>query len=189
NHPGLPHASPASITSGANSQPHPTDAESHRDKAENATQPSTEDNATLREALERLQAWAQEIGGLHWQIAELTNQLSHLSQEVTEQQSLLSEPSRLKFFQLTPASADGTDATVAPVSTNLQRALFLAMARELGWVPSGSGSKTSQAETGSTQERQSHFPNAAPTNQAGVDFVDLRTGTNGVANPTGQAPA
>src|SRR5207247_643769 len=53
----------------------------------------------------------------------------------------------------------------ARVSPDLQRALFLAMARELGWL--------TPAEI------------EAASNRTGVAFVDLRQGTNNVANTSG----
>jgi hypothetical protein len=52
-------------------------------------------------------------------------------------------------------------------SPDLQRALFLAMARELGWLPS-----PGNLQSGTVQ-----------TNLGGVDFVDLRPGTNAMSVP------
>ena len=187
NRPVLPRASSTSIASEDNVQRAASVGDSRRDTRGNATQPPAEGNEALHETLELLQARVQEIGVLNWQIAELTNRMSRLSEAVNEQQSLLSEPSRLKFFQLTPGSGDAAGETVAPVSTNLQRALFAAVARELYWPPSGSLNSSEAAAA--TQERQANSLNSAPTNQAGVDFVDLRPGTNGVANPTARSPA
>jgi hypothetical protein len=187
NRPGLARDSSTSIASGVNVERAATVPDSPRDTGGNATKSPIGGNEAFHEALELLQARVQEIGALQWQLAELTNRMSRLSQAVSEQQSLLAEPSRLKFFQLTPGSADSSDATVAPVSTNLQRALVAAMARELYWVPSGS--LNSVAEAATAQERLGNSSNSAPTNQAGIDFVDLRTGTNGMANPIGKSPA
>jgi len=102
---------------------------------------------------------AGEVVSLRGQVADLSNQIVHLSQSVARQQSLLEETNRLKFFQIGNPS-EIVAAPKAPLSPGLQRALFLAMARELGWLPSGAG----------------------VTNLAGVDFVDFRTGSNVVIN-------
>ena len=112
-----------------------------------------------------------QINALVWQLADLTNRMTQLSQMVTQQQAFLSDSNRLKFFQLTPPSGD-FGATEPQVSPNLQRALFLAMARELGWTPPG-------GSTATTAEKNTAAPlNSAQTNHAGVDFVDLRPETN-----------
>ena len=103
-----------------------------------------------------------EIAGLRRQVAELSNHISQLSESVMQQQALLLETNRLKFFQLASASDSATESN-APLSPGLQRALFLAMARELGWLP---------------VPGVSNFP--------GVHFVDFRTGSNVVTNPQPQ---
>jgi TolA-binding protein len=121
---------------------------------------------------------AREIAGLRNQIADLSNHITQLSQSVAQQQASLLETNRLKFFQLS-SSQDGTPTTNAPVSPVLQQALFLAMARELGWSP-GSGIGPAPNGSSPTWQRDSRFSPA--TNVAGVDFVDLRPGSNVVAN-------
>ena len=90
---------------------------------------------TVREEGNPAPAWpkdsnrtALDIVGLRRQIAVLSNHITLLSQSVTQQQELLLETNRLKFFQLTPF-AEGGPNTNMPVSPGLQRALFLAMAR------------------------------------------------------------
>jgi anti-sigma-K factor RskA len=135
-------------------------------------------NAVPDEALEReaalraLQVRLQEITAMRWQLAELTNQMALLSQVLAHQQMLLSESNRLRFFQLDP-SASGTGAGGAgEISTNLQRALFLAVSRELGWVRS-----PGEASASRTLDGQGRF-----SEELGVDFVDLRPGSNPVTN-------
>ena len=169
--PGPSDASPVPVVTGVNSQPRATLADTHQDNTRNRTR---QDNAENNAAFQLLQARTQEIGALRWQIAELTNRMAHLSQALTQQQALLSESSRLKFFQLSPPSAGSNGATTAPVSPGLQRALLLAMTRELGWTSSGASS-----EVGGTE--------SARTNHAGVDFVDLRPGSNNVPASIGRS--
>jgi len=126
---------------------------------------------------------AAEVFGLRRQVADLSNHITQLSQSVAQQQALLQETNRLKFFQLT-AVPGGEQATNAPVSAGLQRALFLAMARELGWQPPASG--PDQSPTGNPPLAQRDPRPATTTNIAGVDFVDLRSGSNSAANPPPQ---
>ncbi|PYL01106.1 MAG: hypothetical protein DME19_02880, partial [Verrucomicrobia bacterium] len=156
-------------------------ADSHRPVTSTGA-PQT--RGTTNEQLQLLQARMREIAALHWQIAELTNQVAHLSQALTQQQALLFEPNRLRFFQLVPPSDGNTVAPATPVSTNLQRALFLAMARELGWQQSPASSEA--ARLASSQERPGNASNASITNQTGVDFVDFRSGSNTVTESTGR---
>jgi hypothetical protein len=62
------------------------------------------------------------------------------------------------------------------------------VARELGWLPSASGSETGQ--TANRPEEQNHSSNSISTNQAQVDFVDLRTAaTNQAPNDAGVVSA
>lgn len=120
------------------------------------------------------------IAGLRHQITDLSNHLTQLSQSVAHQQALLLETNRLKFFQLT-TDPDRSAATNAPVSPGLQRALFIAMARELGWL--SSGSNPDLALTGSFPVIQPDQRLPSASNIAGVDFVDLRSGSNAVVHP------
>ncbi len=117
-----------------------------------------------------------EVNGLRQQIADLSNQINQVSQSLGQHQALLLETNRFKIFQLVSAT-DGASTTNAAVSPALQRALFLAMARELGWAPN---SEMSPAGNIPGKQRE---PAPAGTNQLGVDFVDLRPGSNTFANP------
>jgi len=131
------------------------------------------DGALEREAaLRALQVRLQEITAMRWQLAELTNQMALLSQVLAHQQMLLSESNRLRFFHLDPSTSGAGGA--GEISTNLQRALFLAVAHELGWVRS-----PGEASAPGTLDGQGRF-----SEQLGVDFVDLRPGSNQVANAT-----
>jgi hypothetical protein len=105
----------------------------------------------------------KEISALRGQIAQLQRQVGQLSQVLTQQQALLADSGRLKFFQLIPSSGNGVGATTIPPSPDLQRALLLALSRELGWR--------------SAADRQSH------SNQGEIDFVDLHPGANEPVNP------
>ncbi len=130
-------------------------------------QPASAEKAILPQLLS---AKTQEIAVLHWRLAEQTNRLAQLARALDHQQALLTEPGRVKFLQLTPNSVAATN--LAPVSKELQRALFLAMARELGWAAPGTTAPDGEAQAaGST----------GATNQAPVDFVDLRSATNPLA--------
>lgn len=172
NQPG-PAVSPLTADSEAPSRQRITVADSPRMKTRNVTpQMQTEADG----ANQLLQAKMRENDALRWQVVELKNQMTHLSQSVTQQQALLTESNRIKFFQLTSASdGSGAATTVQQLSPALQRALFLAMARELGWVQSANPTPGVESEGGI-----SHWGSTNPLN---VDFVDLRPNTNGTANP------
>lgn len=116
---------------------------------------------------------ALELARLRRQVTELQNRVTHLSQSVIQQQAQLGETNRLKFFQLTPASSNNNGtAPPAALSPALQRALFLAMARELGWLPA--------ADASLPAGNAISLP--AQAGSGNVDFLDLRTPTNFVAN-------
>ena len=105
-----------------------------------------------------------ELLRLRRQVTELQNRVTNLSQSVAQQQALLGESNRIKFFQLASAPGNPGAASVPSLSPALQRALFIAMARELGWFPSADASFTGT--------------NAAFAPGGNVDFVDLRPATN-----------
>jgi anti-sigma factor RsiW len=117
-------------------------------------------SASQREEL--LETRLRENAALRWRVRDLENQATQLSQSLTQHQALLSERGRLKFLQL-PSPNHGEATVPQRISPDLQRALFLAMARELGWLTSAD-------------------PDAS-TSRLGVTFVDLRPGTNRVTNP------
>ena len=142
-----------------------------------------QEKAALPAAQRESNQTSMEIIGLRRQVADLSGQITYLSQSVSQQQALLLETNRFKFFQLASAS-DGAAATNAPISPALQRALFVAMARELGWLPPGSGAGLSPTGGLLVGQRETGLP--ATTNVAGVDFVDLRSGSNTVTNPQPQ---
>lgn len=122
-----------------------------------AIDPKDEMLATRLRTIERLRA----------QLRDVENQNTQLSRSFTQQQAMLAENGRLKFVQLAPpGNADG-DGSTRRLSPELQRVLFLAMARELGWITAG--------ETDGVRNNTA--------DPLGVDFVDLRPGTNRVANP------
>ncbi|HTL16335.1 MAG TPA: hypothetical protein VL793_03815 [Patescibacteria group bacterium] len=123
-----------------------------------AIDPKDEMLATRLRTIERLRA----------QLRDLENQNTQLSRSFTQQQAMLAESSRLKFVQLAPPGNADRNASTRPFSPELQRVLFLAMARELGWIT---------AETDGVKN------GINTTDPLGVDFVDLRPGTNRVANP------
>ncbi len=162
---GSPGVAPAPLASEVNVQTDGTLMDSARTETVRAVQSAA---AAERRSLQiDLLAARRESGALRMQNAELAKQVTHLSQVMAQQQALLAESSRLKFFQLSPPDAAGVVATNAKPSPELQRALLLAMARELGWLQS-----PGSFQSGSTQ-----------TNQGAVDFVDLRPETNALSAP------
>ena len=142
-------------------------ANSVRSETPNAApQPTASSNVTNPSPQLSLQAKGQ-IAGLRRQVADLESQMTHLSQVLTQQQTLLIEPNRPRFFQLAPASTGGQAGGVAaPPSPALQRALLLALARELGWLrPLANGKNAS--------ESQSKNSDSVPADNLHVEFVDL----------------
>lgn len=112
----------------------------------------------------------QEQENLRWQIATLQNQVLQLSQVVARQQAILLEPERFKFFPLA-TNVVGADGATTPLSPGLQRALFYAMARELGWLPALPSGEPQNTPTGTA------------TNHLGINFVDLNPATNNPPDP------
>lgn len=111
-----------------------------------------------------------ELASLRWQITALRTQLEELAQVVARQKELLAEPGRFKFFPLADSHPPETEATPAtPMSPGLQRAMFYAMARDMGWV-----SRTSASEA---QNNNSAASATTVTTAWGVDFVDIGKST------------
>jgi cell division protein FtsB len=159
---------PAPLASEFNVQPDGTLMESARTETVRVTPPTRNAADVERRSLQRdLLATRRENGALRMRNTELAKQVTHLSQALTQQQALLAESSRLKFFQLAPPADVDTGVTNAIPSPELQRALFLAMARELGWL----------------QLPATTQPGLTQTNLGGVDFVDLQPGTNTMSAP------
>lgn len=163
-----PDGAPAPLAADVSAQPGGVPTDSARVETGGPTAPPRNTTDAERRASQaRALVLTRENTALRLQNAELATQVSHLSQVLTQQQAMLSESSRLKFFQLRPPSGSGVGATNAMPSPELQRALFLAMARELGWLQT-----PGNLQSGSIQ-----------TNLGGVDFVDLRPGTNALSAP------
>ncbi len=124
--------------------------------------------------LRLLQARTEEVDRLHHEIAQLEKETGQLSQLLVQQHALLGESNRIKFYQLTPASPDG-EPGAARLSPALQRAVFLSIGRQLGWLPMDPAEKSAG--------------HSEPVNIGGVDFVDLRpTNNNVVVQPTAPPP-
>lgn len=126
--------------------------------------------------LKLLQARTREIAELQKKIAQLEAEATRLSQSLARQSTLLNESNRIKFYQLTSAGSSASwkvgDSNSAPMSTDLQRAMLMAVARELGWVPK------SNPITNWSDDFQ-----VKRTTMGGIDFVDL-PGTNSTAKQT-----
>jgi len=182
-----PPASPGQVASDTNLQGREASADSRRTESGNVpSRPPTASNAAHQLPQVNSPAQAREIGVLRWRVVELENHAAQLSGVVTQQQALLAEPSRVKFFQLIPTSEVGAGTNVAAPSPELQRALFVAMARELGW--SKPVTTTAYSNTGKEQESQTSHSSSTPTNQAEADFVDLQPGTNQTAQAADPQP-
>ena len=153
NHARSTHDTASSAASKEDSAQGSVAVESARNDATTAARQRPALSANSMEQL--LESRLRQIGALRSQVVDLQNQATQLSQALTQHQAMLAESSRLKFLQLTPPSNATGTSTTARVSPELQRALFLAMARELGWL--------SPAEI------------EADSNRTGVAFLDLRT--------------
>lgn len=110
---------------------------------------------------------------LRSEVSELQKRIDLISHSLTQQQAMLNDPSRLKFLRLGPAT--GTFSTNG-ISQELQRALAIAMARELGWL--GNSNQF-------LDPRASEWASGM-TNIGGIDFVDFRAGITN-AGPSAQA--
>lgn len=99
-------------------------------------------------------------------LENLQRQVGAMSQMITQQQAMLGEPNRFKFLTL---ASTANAAPINGLSPQLQRALFLAMARELGWL-----NASNDVMHGPFDDRA----RSGGTNAMNVDFVDLRS-TNG----------
>jgi hypothetical protein len=124
-------------------------------------QPSNKKNDVPRIAA----ADSPELLRLRRQVTELQNRVTNLSQAVAQQQALLGESNRIKFFQISSATGGNSTTPVPSLSPALQRAMFLAMARELGWL--------SPADSPFSGTNTAFLPGG------NVDFVDLRPAANG----------
>jgi hypothetical protein len=103
-----------------------------------------------------------ELASLRWQIASLQSQLEQLSDLVAQQRAILAEPGRFKFFPFA-GNNSGEGSSVAPMSPEVQRAMFYAMARDLGWLP-----------TLAQRDAQGKSAGSNIKTFANVDFVDLK---------------
>jgi len=134
---------------------------------------------------------AGDVAALRREIRDLEDQLAHMSQVLTQQQTFPSSPGQLAFFHLVPTSGDGTTArAVKPPSPELQRALLLGMERELGWLRPSTATPPANAEKQSEPESQES--EAAEAADLGVKFVDLPTEPGGqpaAASPIGKEEA
>ena len=128
----------------------------------------TNELAANRISKEQAEARDRESERLRNDVANLQRRVGEMSQVLTQQQAMLGEPNRIKFLTLTPAA---NAASAQNLSPELQRALFLAMARELGWL-------------NSSNQIVAPVPEAAPQSGSddmmNVEFVDFRGGTNGI---------
>jgi hypothetical protein len=103
-----------------------------------------------------------ESATLRERVGDLEGQVAHLTHTVTQQQAMPADVHRFTFVNSGPASPDGTTGgQITAPSPELQRALLLGVARQLGWMPSAPAPPPVN-------------PNPpAPQNEPTVEFVDL----------------
>ena len=121
-----------------------------------------------------LRVRTEELSDLRLKIAQLENTTGQLSQLIVQQRTLLGESNRIKFFQLSPASAAGSEAVTAQLSPAQQRAVYLSLGLELGWLPAEAKPRVGTPAGG----------HATVNSVGGVDFVDLRPTKSEVGNPS-----
>ncbi len=110
---------------------------------------------------------AAELLSLRRQVAALRSQLDDVSGIVMQQKAILAEPGRFKFFPQSLADIGPDGAAPAALTPELQRAIFYAMARDMGWLPTATPVAASQS--GGTPP---------PVVTAwGIDFVSLNQPT------------
>jgi hypothetical protein len=153
-------------------------------------------------------AQTAEMAVLRRQVRALETQVTQMSQAITQQQQQAQahEAAQFTFFQLAPRGSNGDALRVAAPSAELQRALFFAMARELGWpgakdTASGNGTGQDSRNGDSSAdpqiiyltpggvESQHHTPegNENSTTQNGKSADDMTPGGSGI--PTVKAGA
>lgn len=111
---------------------------------------------------------AEELLRLRGQVAVLRSELGELAKIVSQQAATMAEPGRFQFFPLQTSETDaGRSATPTQLSPGLQRAIFYAMAQDLGWVPPPTTAPTLTP----TSE-------GSPRTAWGIDFVELKTPDN-----------
>jgi len=132
-------------------------------------------------SVQLLRASAEEVSDLRLKVVQLEKETGQLSQLVVQQRALLAETNRIKFYHFSPISNAGSEAVTAPLSPELQRAVFISIGRQLGWLPAEAKPRESMAAG----------DRATVNTIGGVDFVDLRPAKNEVVNqpPTQQTPA
>jgi hypothetical protein len=119
---------------------------------------------TVAELKPAAQLTNPELASLRWQIASMREQLEQLAEVVAQQREVLAEPGRFKFFPLTSAASDAAATPAASMSPGLQRAMFYAMARDMGWLPGLSA-----------RDAQNNTATGAAKSFAGVEFVDFKS--------------
>lgn len=101
-----------------------------------------------------------ELIRLRREVGALRSQLNDISAMVVQQRAIMAEPGRFKFFPPSLANS-GENSEVSTVTPQLQRAIFYAMARDMGWMPKANPSPTER------------FNAAQPivSTEWGIDFV------------------
>src|SRR5262245_7938820 len=125
---------PAAVVSENNSQTETITMESPRREIASIPLPLPATNSISPRPQFSPLAQPAEVAALRRQIRSLETQVTQLSQVLTQQQAMSVEGAQVTFFQLTPRGVGGDPVRVSAPSPQLQRALFFAMARELGWL-------------------------------------------------------
>jgi len=115
-----------------------------------------------------VEAISPELASLRWQVAALQSQLEKLSEVVSQQKAVLTEPGRFKFFPLANSDTGTEDAHAPALSPNVQHAISYAMARDLGWLP----------RTTPVTALNNNAAGTSVTTVSGIDFVEFTKSQN-----------
>jgi hypothetical protein len=118
-----------------------------------------------------------ELLRLRGQVAMLRTQLEELAGIITQQSAIMAEPGRFQFFSLQDDANSGA-GNAPPLSAGLQRAIFYAMAQDLGWLPATSSGADAGAD-----------PKPAKRTAWGIDFVELQELRNAAKAAESATPA
>jgi anti-sigma factor RsiW len=120
---------------------------------------------------------SSELLRLRGQVAAMRSQLAELSATVSQQSAIMGEPGRFKFFSLQGDDLPGAENAPPTLSAGLQRAIFYAMAQDLGWLPPApSASVTGSRDVVATKRTA-----------WGIDFVELSQTLSAAAGSDPQA--
>ena len=129
---GVNHAKPPAASELA-SQPPPSPQIESITSVTQTTQVVSVPGTNVRPPPDEATVQTTQIAVLHRQVTDLKKEVVQLSRALTDQQTIQSNLNQFSFFTLSPLLAEGNAASPPPaLSADLQRALLLAVAKELG---------------------------------------------------------